>query len=72
MVEAVSTVPRLETQLYLDYQGEDQFLQPLIPEATMVAYTEELMNLLKDQQIGPELRVQDFDDYMHLINGEVN
>lgn len=27
MVEAVSTVPRIETQLYLDYQGEEMFLQ---------------------------------------------
>lgn len=27
---------------------------------------------LEEQRIGPELRVQDFDDYIHLINGEVN
>ena len=27
---------------------------------------------LDDQRIGPELRVQDFDEYMRLINEEVN
>lgn len=27
MVEAVSCIPRIETQLYLDYQGEDKYLQ---------------------------------------------
>lgn len=37
----------------------------------MEEYTKILKSMLKDQQIGPELRVQDFDDYMPLINGEV-
>lgn len=27
--------------------------------------------LLEDQRVGPELRIQDFDDYVCLINGEV-
>lgn len=27
MLEAVATVPRIETQLYLDYQGEEIYLQ---------------------------------------------
>lgn len=26
MVEVVSTVPRIETQLYLDYQGDEKYL----------------------------------------------
>lgn len=29
-------------------------------------------NILEDQRIGPELRVQDLDDYMNLINDEVS
>ena len=28
--------------------------------------------LLVDQRIGPELRIQDFDDYIDLINGKVS
>lgn len=38
----------------------------------MDEYLDLLKSMLKDQQIGPELRVQDFDEYMPLINGEVN
>lgn len=36
----------------------------------MEGYRESLLTLLDDQRIGPELRVQDFDEYMPLINGE--
>lgn len=30
MIEAVSTIPRIETQLYLDYQGQETYLQVFI------------------------------------------
>lgn len=36
----------------------------------MEEHREKLLTLLDDQRIGPELRVQDFDEYMSLINGE--
>lgn len=45
-------------------------LQPVIPEEIVEGYREQLLSLLDDQRIGPELRVQDFDEYMPLINGE--
>ncbi|KAI4465685.1 dynein axonemal heavy chain 7-related [Holotrichia oblita] len=70
IVVAVMTVPRVESQLYLDFQGAVTFLKPVIPETIVEGYREQLFTLLDDQRIGPELRVQDFDEYMPLINGE--
>lgn len=70
IIEAVMTVPRLEYKLYLD-MGNPVFLKPTIPEQTVENYKKLIKNLLENQRIGPELRVQDFDEYMPLINGEV-
>lgn len=46
------------------------YFKPTIPEDIVDDYTDRISNLLDDERIGPELRVQDFDDYMPLINGE--
>lgn len=48
------------------------YLQPTIPEIIVEDYKDQIKTLLENQRIGPELRVQDFDEYMPLINGEVN
>jgi hypothetical protein len=47
-------------------------LQPTIPDITVEDYKQQIRDLLENQRIGPELRVQDFDEYMPLINGEVS
>ncbi|XP_071052666.1 dynein axonemal heavy chain 7 [Onthophagus taurus] len=72
MVEAVKTIPRLESQLYLDYQFPIVTLQPVISESIVQGYRQQIQDLLEDQRIGPELRVQDFDKYMSLLNGDAN
>ncbi|KAF5288622.1 hypothetical protein FQR65_LT11993 [Abscondita terminalis] len=70
IVEVVMNIPRLETQLYMDYKGELEYLKPNVPEALIEGYKLVLKHLVEDQRIGPELRVQDFDEYMPLINEE--
>lgn len=45
--------------------------QPIIPDETVQNYKDRIKLVLEDARIGPELRVQDFDKYMPLINGEV-
>lgn len=47
-------------------------MQPTIPDITVEDYKQQIRDLLENQRIGPELRVQDFDEYMPLINGEVS
>ncbi|XP_071052662.1 dynein axonemal heavy chain 7-like isoform X1 [Onthophagus taurus] len=72
IVEAAKTIPRIESQIYLDHQLKTYTLQPVIPEEIVENYRQKIKDLLEDQRIGPELRVQDFDEYMHLVNGEAN
>lgn len=43
----------------------------MIPEYVVEDYKRQIKDLLENHRIGPELRMQDFDDYLHLINGEV-
>jgi len=45
--------------------------QPVIPEELIESHKKEIEELIEEQQIGVELRVGDFDDHIHLINGEV-
>lgn len=45
--------------------------QPIIPEEIVENYKARIKLLLEDARVGPELRVQDFDKYMPLFNGEV-
>ncbi|ERL86097.1 hypothetical protein D910_03511 [Dendroctonus ponderosae] len=70
IVDAVMDIPRLETKLYLDWVEPIEYLKPTIPNETIDIYKQEIKDLLENQRIGPELRVQDFDEYMPLINGE--
>jgi dynein heavy chain len=46
--------------------------QPIIPADIIENDKKRVSNILEDQRIGPELRVQDLDDYMNLINDEVS
>ncbi|XP_069698472.1 dynein axonemal heavy chain 7 [Periplaneta americana] len=72
MTAAIKNLPRLETKLYMDWGGPHAVLnlQPVILDAIVDEAKEKVGNTLEDQRIGPELRVQDFDEYMNLINGE--
>ncbi|CAH1130366.1 unnamed protein product [Ceutorhynchus assimilis] len=70
IIDAVQDIPRLETKLYLDYADPIEYLKPTIPQEIVNNYKQQIRNLLENQRIGPELRVQDFDEYMPLINGE--
>jgi hypothetical protein len=46
-------------------------LQPVVPAELLAEAQGNLTDTLEEQRILPELRIQDFDDYISLINGEV-
>lgn len=48
------------------------FFQPIIDNDLVEDYKKKVADLINDQRIGPELRVQDFDDYVCLLNGDVS
>ncbi|KAF5288992.1 hypothetical protein FQA39_LY03871 [Lamprigera yunnana] len=69
IVDAVMIVPKLESQLYLDFQGGVEYLRPVIPEFLIKTYKLRIQRLIQKQRIKPEARVHDFDEYSTLIEG---
>ncbi|KAK9511585.1 hypothetical protein O3M35_000215 [Rhynocoris fuscipes] len=70
MLSAVADIPRIEYKIYKDLHFEDNFLKPVILPDFVEDCKKRVSDLLEDHRIGPELRVQDFDPYIHLANGE--
>jgi dynein heavy chain, axonemal len=71
IVNAVKAFPRIETKFYMDVEGEVILLKPAIPKDIVDRCRLQIQEMLEEQRIGPELRMQDFDDYMSLMNGKV-
>ncbi|XP_072937032.1 dynein axonemal heavy chain 7 [Epargyreus clarus] len=71
IIDACRQSPRLETLLYQDYVVTSRMtLKPVIDNDLVEEYKKQIADLINEQRIGPELRVQDFDDYVCLLNGE--
>lgn len=43
----------------------------MIDSELVEKYKKSIADLIDEQRIGPELRIQDFDNYVCLLNGEV-
>lgn len=69
IVKAGNSLPRIETKLFLDAPITDEFLKPAIPLSIIEDSKTRIDEMLQEQRIEPELRMQDFDDYMDLMNG---
>ncbi|KAL7044814.1 hypothetical protein ACKWTF_002067 [Chironomus riparius] len=70
IVKAGNSLPRIEAKVYVDSQATGEFLRPAIPNDIIENCRARIYFLLEEQRIGPELRMQDFDDYMDLMNGK--
>ena len=70
IAKAGNTFPRIETKVYMDSQTSEEFLRPAIPMDIIEKCRVRIHEVLEEQRIGPELRMQDFDDYMDLMNGK--
>lgn len=70
IVKAGNSFPRIETKLYMDSQQTEEFLKPAIPLDIIDDCKTKIHLVLEDQRIRPELGVQDFDDYLDLMNGK--
>ncbi|XP_073942137.1 dynein axonemal heavy chain 7-like, partial [Choristoneura fumiferana] len=70
LLDACRVTPRLETILYQDFVCTSRLtLKPIIEAEIVESYKKKMADLINEQRIGPELRVQDFDDYVCLLNG---
>lgn len=70
IVKAGNSFPRIESKVYMDAPPSEDFLKPAIPLDIIEACRVEIHEVLEEQRIGPELRMQDFDEYMDLMNGK--
>lgn len=70
IVKAGNSFPRIETKVYIEGQMSEEFLKPAIPMDIVENCRARICEVLEEQRIGPELRMQDFDDYMDLMNGK--
>lgn len=70
IVMSVDQMPRIENKLYTELKISNQYhLKPTIPESIIANARNRICVMLEDQRIGPELRLQDFDQYIDLMNG---
>lgn len=70
IVKAGNSFPRIESSLHMDSLGTEEFLKPAIPFDIIDRCKSSIHSVLEEQRIGPELRMQDFDDYTDLMNGK--
>lgn len=71
IVRASQIFPRIEKKMFLDNPiiMDEDYLRPNIPGVIIQECKQQIHELLEEQRIGPELRMQDFDKYMTLMNG---
>lgn len=71
IVNAVQSFERLESKisLFQAQQLPQKRLKPVIADWMIDDCRKRVFNMLEEHRIGPELRLQDFDDYMSLMNG---
>lgn len=71
IVSSVQNFDRLEAKLeqFVSLGDAALPLKPEIPLHLIDDCRRRIFNLLEEQRIGPELRLQDFDEYMSLMNG---
>ncbi|XP_055588743.1 dynein axonemal heavy chain 7 isoform X2 [Uranotaenia lowii] len=69
IVKAVKSFKRIERQLLPSFPCVDAMLKPDISADIINQCKARICDVLEEQRIGPELRMQDFDNYMSLMNG---
>ncbi|XP_030383339.1 dynein heavy chain 7, axonemal [Scaptodrosophila lebanonensis] len=70
IVMAVQMLPRIESKLYTDLKiSKKTYLTPAVPDSIVADTRNRICAMLEEQRIGPELRLQDFDMFIDLING---
>ncbi|XP_029708760.2 dynein axonemal heavy chain 7 [Aedes albopictus] len=69
IVKAVKSFKRIERLLKPNFPCPDPLMKPEISSDVIEECKIRIYEVLEEQRIGPELRMQDFDKYMTLMNG---
>ncbi|XP_044001453.1 dynein axonemal heavy chain 7-like [Aphidius gifuensis] len=69
LYKAISGYPRVELKIYENIPANmNKHLKPVILDEILDKYKNEIIELIQEHRIGPELQVQNFDKYITLIN----
>ncbi|XP_011298266.1 dynein heavy chain 7, axonemal-like [Fopius arisanus] len=69
VIDAVGGIERLETQLYLDWSGPPAHLKPKVSPAIVEKYKQEIGELLEEQKIEPDEKMDKLREHSRLYNG---
>ncbi|KAL6424717.1 hypothetical protein ACFW04_009995 [Cataglyphis niger] len=67
---AVRNFERLETQLYLDWTGPQEFLKPQISEYIVEQFKKQINHLIDCEKVFPEQKIVELEKYAYLFNNE--
>ncbi|XP_033301318.1 dynein heavy chain 7, axonemal-like [Bombus bifarius] len=70
LCEAVRNFEKLETQLYLDWSGEQGFLKPHIEESRVQKLKQEIIDLVDREKLIPEQLLMELKIYEYLYNDD--
>lgn len=70
IVDAVGNIERLETQLYLDWSGQMEFLKPNVLEGITKMCKIKIEELFENEKIEPETKMNQLRENSRLYNGE--
>lgn len=75
MINLIKKFNRIEYTLYPEFYNEKSttthFLKPIILDEIVEPMNHKIVELVKEQRIGPELTVIDFDEFRDIINDNV-
>lgn len=73
ILAAVQHFPRIETTIsnfqQFEFHARSECLKPIIPADEIDKCKTQIIDVLEEERIVPELMLQDFDDYIDLMNG---
>lgn len=71
VLQAVQNFQRIETTMphFTEIQPRNSFLKPIISANVIDECRAQIINVLEEERIVPELLLQDFDAFMDLMNG---
>lgn len=71
ILSAAQNFERIETTIAVLSMNDsrNKYLKPIIPDDVIKQCRNQVIDVLEEERIVPELLLQDFDDYMNLMNG---
>lgn len=70
ILKTVEKFQRIENYFIEDFKCTSKYLIPNVSQDIIATCKEKILFVLSENRVQPELRIQDFDDYLSLMNGQ--